>query len=144
MTLLLLSPAQTHTYQTLKRKKGHCGPFFSTIESYSVFSLLVGSLSGFRLRLIGIVFVLVSSDFHTTEVDLSFGGLRGREVKKQDPPIERDLHLALEDLFYGCTKMIKISRRVRCSNVVLLLGISSSHMSGVFIIIILQDTHCSM
>ncbi|XP_026799653.3 dnaJ homolog subfamily B member 13 isoform X2 [Pangasianodon hypophthalmus] len=52
------------------------------------------------------------ADFHTTEVDLSFGGLRGREVKKQDPPIERDLHLALEDLFHGCTKKIKISRRV--------------------------------
>ncbi|XP_053500893.1 dnaJ homolog subfamily B member 13 isoform X2 [Ictalurus furcatus] len=52
------------------------------------------------------------ADFHTTDVELGFGGLRGREVKKQDPPIERDLHLALEDLFHGCTKKIKISRRV--------------------------------
>ncbi|KAK3549399.1 hypothetical protein QTP86_001230 [Hemibagrus guttatus] len=51
------------------------------------------------------------ADFHTSEVELSFGGLRGREVTKQDPPIERDLHLALEDLFHGCTKKIKISRR---------------------------------
>uniref|UniRef100_A0A8C2NRJ8 Chaperone DnaJ C-terminal domain-containing protein n=1 Tax=Capra hircus TaxID=9925 RepID=A0A8C2NRJ8_CAPHI len=31
---------------------------------------------------------------------------------KQDPPIERDLYLSLEDLFFGCTKKIKISRRV--------------------------------
>lgn len=42
-----------------------------------------------------------------------YGGLRGRGVLKQDPPIVRDLHLSLEDLFHGCTKKIKISRRVR-------------------------------
>ncbi|KAL0994262.1 hypothetical protein UPYG_G00119970 [Umbra pygmaea] len=55
------------------------------------------------------------ADFITktgNEVDIGFGGLRGRGVKTQDPPIERDLHLPLEDLFYGCTKKIKISRRV--------------------------------
>uniref|UniRef100_A0AAY5K4U5 J domain-containing protein n=1 Tax=Esox lucius TaxID=8010 RepID=A0AAY5K4U5_ESOLU len=54
------------------------------------------------------------ADFHLkdgNEVINGFGGLRG-SVKTQDPPIERDLHLALEDLFYGCTKKIKISRRV--------------------------------
>lgn len=62
-------------------------------------------------------------------MDLNFGG---REVKKQDPPIERDLHLALEDLFHGCIKKIKISRRVRCSDIVLLLGLISFHMSSVF------------
>ncbi|XP_039703954.1 dnaJ homolog subfamily B member 13 isoform X2 [Pteropus medius] len=45
------------------------------------------------------------------EVDLNFGGLRGRGVRKQDPPIERDLYLSLEDLYFGCTKKIKISRR---------------------------------
>ncbi|XP_001519855.1 dnaJ homolog subfamily B member 13 isoform X1 [Ornithorhynchus anatinus] len=57
-----------------------------------------------------------------SEVNVSFGGLRGRGVKKQDPPIERDLYLSLEDLFYGCTKKIKISRRVmnddRCSSTI--------------------------
>ncbi|XP_013993062.1 dnaJ homolog subfamily B member 13 isoform X2 [Salmo salar] len=55
------------------------------------------------------------ADFHMqdgNEVAIGFGGLRGRGVKTQDTPIERDLHLALEDLFYGCTKKIKISRRV--------------------------------
>ncbi|XP_057408803.1 dnaJ homolog subfamily B member 13 isoform X1 [Balaenoptera acutorostrata] len=51
-------------------------------------------------------------DAEGNEVDLNFGGLRGRGVKKQDPPIERDLYLSLEDLFFGCTKKIKISRRV--------------------------------
>ncbi|XP_076842666.1 dnaJ homolog subfamily B member 13 [Brachyhypopomus gauderio] len=55
------------------------------------------------------------ADFYTaygTDANVGFGGLRGRGVKTQDPPIERDLHLALEDLFYGSTKKIKISRRV--------------------------------
>ncbi|XP_026995362.1 dnaJ homolog subfamily B member 13 isoform X6 [Tachysurus fulvidraco] len=52
------------------------------------------------------------ADFHTSEEELAFGGLRGRKMKRQDPPIEREMHLALEDLFHGCTKKIKISRRV--------------------------------
>ncbi|NXC49026.1 DJB13 protein, partial [Penelope pileata] len=47
-----------------------------------------------------------------SEVLLPFGGLRGRGAMKQDPPIVWDLHVSLEDLFYGCTKKIKISRRV--------------------------------
>ncbi|XP_061485627.1 dnaJ homolog subfamily B member 13 isoform X2 [Rhineura floridana] len=54
------------------------------------------------------------AEFYTgegAEVNMAFGGLRGRGAKKQDPPIERDLYLSLEDLFYGCTKKIKISRR---------------------------------
>nr|XP_018892918.1 dnaJ homolog subfamily B member 13 isoform X2 [Gorilla gorilla gorilla] len=51
-------------------------------------------------------------DAEGSEVDLNFGGLQGRGVKKQDPQVERDLYLSLEDLFFGCTKKIKISRRV--------------------------------
>lgn len=51
-------------------------------------------------------------DAEGSDIDLNFGGLRGRGVQKQDPPIERDLYLSLEDLFFGCTKKIKISRRV--------------------------------
>lgn len=42
----------------------------------------------------------------------AFGGIHGRGRKKQDPPIERDLHLTLEEIFHGCTKKMKISRRV--------------------------------
>ncbi|CAG5114806.1 unnamed protein product, partial [Candidula unifasciata] len=30
----------------------------------------------------------------------------------QDPPIERDLYLSLEEVYHGCTKKMKISRRV--------------------------------
>lgn len=41
-----------------------------------------------------------------------FGGPRGRGALRQDPPIVRDLYVSLEDLFHGCTKKIKISRRV--------------------------------
>ncbi|XP_029107125.1 dnaJ homolog subfamily B member 13 [Scleropages formosus] len=55
------------------------------------------------------------ADFHTqdgSEVSIEFGSLQDLGVKKQDPAIERDLHLALEDLFYGCTKKMKISRRI--------------------------------
>lgn len=41
------------------------------------------------------------------------GGLHNRGVKKQDPPIERDLFLTLEEIYHGCIKKMKISRRVR-------------------------------
>ena len=41
-----------------------------------------------------------------------FGGLRGRGRPKQDPPIERDLALTLEEIYSGCIKKMKISRRV--------------------------------
>ena len=44
---------------------------------------------------------------------MSFGGLHGRGRKKQDPAIERELALSLEEVFHGCTKKMKISRRVR-------------------------------
>ncbi|NXJ08456.1 DJB13 protein, partial [Odontophorus gujanensis] len=47
-----------------------------------------------------------------SEVTLPFGGLRGRGAMKQDPPMVWDLHVSLEDLFFGCTKKMKISRRV--------------------------------
>ncbi|XP_013416666.1 dnaJ homolog subfamily B member 13 [Lingula anatina] len=43
---------------------------------------------------------------------MGFGGLHGRGAKKKDPPIERDLALSLEETFHGCTKKMKISRRV--------------------------------
>ncbi|KAJ8315625.1 hypothetical protein KUTeg_007775 [Tegillarca granosa] len=43
---------------------------------------------------------------------MGFGGLDGRGRKQQDPPIERDLFLSLEEVFHGCTKKMKISRRV--------------------------------
>lgn len=43
---------------------------------------------------------------------LPFGGPRGRGALRRDPPIMRDLNVSLKDLFYGCTKKIKISRRV--------------------------------
>ncbi|XP_020485863.2 dnaJ homolog subfamily B member 13 [Labrus bergylta] len=52
------------------------------------------------------------SDFSTHDAPLQFGGLQQVVVKTQDSHIERDLHLSLDDLFHGCTKKIKISRRV--------------------------------
>ena len=55
------------------------------------------------------------ADFnHHAELDKTenFGGLAGRGRKKQDPPIERDLMLSLEEVYHGCIKKMKISRRV--------------------------------
>uniref|UniRef100_A0A8C5E699 DnaJ homolog subfamily B member 13 n=1 Tax=Gouania willdenowi TaxID=441366 RepID=A0A8C5E699_GOUWI len=52
------------------------------------------------------------ADFYTNDLLLQFGGLQAGVVKKQYPPIERDLSLSLEDLFHGCTKKMKICRRV--------------------------------
>lgn len=46
------------------------------------------------------------------DMAIGFGGLRGRGRPKQDPPIERDLALALEEIYSGCIKKMKISRRV--------------------------------
>ncbi len=43
---------------------------------------------------------------------LSFGGLKGRSQPKQDPPIEKDLALTLEETFNGCVKKMKIARKV--------------------------------
>ena len=45
-----------------------------------------------------------------------FGGIKGRGSKKQDPPVERELILSLEEIYHGCTKKMKISRRVRTSS----------------------------
>ncbi|KAI3373115.1 hypothetical protein L3Q82_006445 [Scortum barcoo] len=52
------------------------------------------------------------ADFFTNDAPLQFGGLQPGVVKTQDSHIERELHLSLDDLFHGCTKKIKISRRV--------------------------------
>ena len=41
-----------------------------------------------------------------------FGGLKGRSQPKQDPPIERDLLLTLEEVYNGCIKKMEISRKV--------------------------------
>lgn len=46
------------------------------------------------------------------DLSMGFGGLAGRGKKKQDPPIEQDLYVSLEEVFFGCVKKVKISRRV--------------------------------
>ncbi|XP_036417197.1 dnaJ homolog subfamily B member 1-like [Colossoma macropomum] len=39
------------------------------------------------------------------------GGHGGRLEKKQDPPVTHDLRVSLEEVFSGCTKKMKISRK---------------------------------
>lgn len=48
-----------------------------------------------------------------SQVEHNFGGLNGRGRPHQDPPIEREMSLTLEEIYNGCTKKMKISRRVR-------------------------------
>lgn len=67
------------------------------------------------------IFFFFLSDFDTNDAPLLFGGLTPGVVKTQDSAIERDLPLSMDDLFHGCTKKIKISRRVRATD------FSSSH-----------------
>ena len=52
----------------------------------------------------------------------NFGGLVGRGQKKQDAPVERDLMLSLEEVYHGCIKKMRNSRRVMNDD-----GISSSY-----------------
>lgn len=42
----------------------------------------------------------------------NFHGSPNRKDKSQDPPIEHDLYVSLEDIAKGCVKKMKISRRV--------------------------------
>lgn len=42
----------------------------------------------------------------------NFGGPNGRGQPRQDPPIERELFLTLEEIYMGCLKKMKVSRRV--------------------------------
>lgn len=41
------------------------------------------------------------------------GGGQNRSQKAQDPPIEHDLYVNLEDILKGCTKKMKISKKVQ-------------------------------
>jgi DnaJ family protein B protein 13 len=41
-----------------------------------------------------------------------FGGMFGRAKPKQDPTVEKELYLTLEEVYRGCLKKMKISRRV--------------------------------
>ncbi|TPP62904.1 Molecular chaperone [Fasciola gigantica] len=46
------------------------------------------------------------------QVRHNFGGPGGRGQPKQDPPIEREMFLSLEEVYNGCIKKMKVSRRI--------------------------------
>lgn len=56
-----------------------------------------------------------------TNIDIdghpTFGGLQGRAQPKQEQPQEVELPLTLEEAYNGCTKKMKISRKVHSSGV---------------------------
>ncbi|XP_061596906.1 dnaJ homolog subfamily B member 13 [Cololabis saira] len=52
------------------------------------------------------------ASIYSINAPLRYGGMRPGLVKPQDPPIERDLLVSLDDLFYGCTRTIRITRKV--------------------------------
>ena len=58
------------------------------------------------------MFLLELFDVTKNELEMGFAGLHGRGRIKQDPAIERELYLTLEEVYKGCTKKMKISRRV--------------------------------
>ena len=59
-------------------------------------------------------------DFNRSDIFSNFGGFGGSpghgssfsHQARQDPPIERKVDLSLEEMFHGCTKKMKISRKV--------------------------------
>lgn len=77
------------------------------------------------MNCICISFVLEFYDRVDGDLSMGFGGLQGRGHKKQDSPIERELYLSLEEVFHGCTKKMKISRRVSIKILLFTLNLSS-------------------
>lgn len=57
-----------------------------------------------------------SQSFHMGGQDNLFPGGRKRPNQSQDPPIEHDLYVGLEEINKGCTKKMKISRMATAPN----------------------------
>ena len=68
-------------------------------------------VSSFKFMLYLILFELTEF-FNGSDMPF-FGGISGRSQPKKDPPVTKDLFLTLEEVYSGCTKKMKISRRVR-------------------------------
>ena len=79
------------------------------VKSKDIRDIVVGGLKHYVIIIILNIFLEL---FDNYDPEIGFGGARGRGRRKQDPPIERELYLTLEEVFKGCTKKMKISRRV--------------------------------
>ena len=76
-------------------------------------TLLLVNLDFFFFKFL--INILCCTDFQeSSENDRinNFGGIAGRGRKKQDPAVERDLRLSLEECYHGCIKKMKFERRV--------------------------------
>nr|XP_057904373.1 dnaJ homolog subfamily B member 1a [Doryrhamphus excisus] len=66
------------------------------------------------------------------------GGLHGAHEKKKDPPVVHELKVSLEEVFSGCTKKMKISRKrlnpdgrtIRCEDKILSVDIKRGWKEG--------------
>eukprot|EP00118_Oscarella_pearsei_P003946 m.16396 g.16396 ORF g.16396 m.16396 type:complete len:315 (+) comp26896_c0_seq3:549-1493(+) len=54
----------------------------------------------------------IFTDSNSTSSGTNFAGIMGRARPKQDAPVEKELWLSLEEIYSGCMKKMKISRRV--------------------------------
>uniref|UniRef100_A0A087YNM4 DnaJ heat shock protein family (Hsp40) member B13 n=1 Tax=Poecilia formosa TaxID=48698 RepID=A0A087YNM4_POEFO len=94
--------------KTFKQFFGGDNPFAGEKSAFKVY--IVPFV--FNSKLLNFLCFVFPADFYTIESGLQFSSLVVGVEKKQDSPIERDLPLSLDDLFHGCIKKIKISRRV--------------------------------
>jgi len=95
---------------------GTSSPFDGIFESMGgdPFGMGMGGMGGPRSNMNRMHF---SSDMgEPMEMDTDgfhgFGGPSSRGKKRQDPPVYHDLKVSLEDIFTGCTKKMKITKKV--------------------------------
>lgn len=90
-------------------------------DPFKVFSTFFGGSNPFAGKYILVVILptsfCCSVDFFNGTDMPYFGGMGGRSQPKKDPPITKDLFLTLEEVYSGCTKKMKISRRVRTGGI---------------------------
>ena len=88
-------------------------PFGSSRGSFSIFSGMPGSRSNTHFfRMNNAPFIDSDEEMEYQNMGNPFGMDRGSNHTKKDPPVERDLNVSLEELFHGCTKKLKITRKV--------------------------------
>ena len=87
-------------------------PLKSSAPSLVAVILLLVSMN-LQMIFLGFSYAMYFLEFFNGNDMPFFGGMTGRSQPKKDPPVTKDLFLTLEEVYSGCTKKMKISRRVR-------------------------------